>query len=443
MSLLLFSRLLPGLGVAAAAFSQIAPMEDAALKYGLGVDSECGDKGRQECSTSALQRKAVELSEDVLQTKVVSHLKDCNAMNHPTEARIYPEAPDLVYVTKRGWVGCTPQLCPQGGEQGSSVAAGLAVVNVSDPRAPAIVHLWHSSEAVEGQDRLGDLLVVASLAKGGVYTFDVQQSSHPRLLAFADIPDAPSTLHVKLQKAKGKIYAFLSQGWCDDPQLMGCDRYGFSRVHSVDVTDPAMPMPVGTVHTGVHAPESITVNGNFLYVGGIESQTFAVVNITDASRMHVVCHANECATMTASYYNQMVGDYLHTGSDGSFNAAHGDTPALWVAALWGHPGGVAVFNVSQPAFPKQVGLLLHKKMSRANRIHIHYGKAVVPLEQDPAGGFAVVDVANPLMPRLLGTMFLPSQDTRVYALVVKDNIVVLFVARTCEMYAIETQGLGQ
>jgi len=249
--------------------------------------------------------------------------------------------------------------------------------------------------------------------------------------------------------------AFLSQGWCDDVQAMGCQKYGFTRIHMVDMTYAGNPTVIGSVSTPVTQSEGVYVRDNYLYVGGISSTVLSVVNITVPENATVLCSGGLC--QTRPYYNQMVGEMLHDGDDGSFNPSHGNEGKYryWVAALFGTPGGAAVFDTkhaNDPASPREVAHITDKRMSTGNRVHIHRGHAVIPLEQDPAGGFAVLSVADPSCPAIVGYHFLgvgsdpfsgSPVTSRVYCLVVKDDTVILFFAKTCEMIAFKLPMLAK
>jgi hypothetical protein len=65
---------------------------------------------------------------------------------YAAESRNYPEAPDTLFVTMRG--------------------GGVKVFDISEEAELKVVAQWVSECAVEGQDRIGDLMVVAELGRG-------------------------------------------------------------------------------------------------------------------------------------------------------------------------------------------------------------------------------------------------------------------------------------
>jgi hypothetical protein len=427
---------------------------------------------------------------------------DCHqAFNYVTEARIYPEDLNVAVLTKRGWVNHRQNTTTTGSasitttttSRRGGAGAGVTLLNISNPSRPTVILVWDSpnNDAVEGQDRINDLLVVCSIDRGGIYTFKLLNSnssssssslSSLELLSYTDIPDAGSTLHVKLKqynnnenssnnsslsfsRSRSRTVAFLSQGWCFNVELMKCDRFGWTKIHMVDVTNATHPTVLGSISTSVLQPESLQVRGNYLYVGGIGSNVLAVLNITNPDAVQVLCNSGICSSQP--YYNQMVGEVLHDGVDGSFHPSQEEDNGnllhrYWLAALWGTPGGLAVFDTRNPAMPVPVQYVTDKTLSSANRVHVHNHYAIIPMEQDPAGGFAVLNVANTSCPpTVVGIHFLgvgerhteattngavddgdaPTTTTpvssRVYCLVAKDDHVILFAAWTCEMYSFE------
>jgi len=65
---------------------------------------------------------------------------------YAAESRNYPEAPNTLFVTMRG--------------------GGVKVFDISEPAELKTVAQWVTDQAVEGQDRVDDLLVVAELGRG-------------------------------------------------------------------------------------------------------------------------------------------------------------------------------------------------------------------------------------------------------------------------------------
>lgn len=394
----------------------------------------------------------------------VLYEQDCALYNYVTESRIYPEDLSMAVVTKRGWVV----------DPNNSTGAGVTLLDMSDPTMTHVLDVWASpnGDTVEGQDRFRDLLVVSSIDQGGLYVFRIATNRTLQLLSYTDIPWAGSTLHVKLKHyppsdgsntSFGRLVAFASQGWCDNVQQMQCDKYGWTKIHIVDISNATHPTVLNSISTGVTQPEGIyLVNQQHLYVGGIGSPVLSVVDIADPENPRIVSKCVSGICQTKPYYSQMVGEIVHDSVDGSYGPSSSEQSyRYWAAALFSTPGGMAIFDTqpsstsssgSNPPLPLEVSALTDKVLSTANRMHIHNGYALIPMEQDPAGGFAVVNVANPACPQLVGVHFLgvgstPSDgtptSTRVYCLVVTDDVVNLFCSKTCERYAFRVPFLAQ
>ena len=102
---------------------------------------------------------------------------------------MYPEAPDLLVVTNRG--------------------GGLSVWNTSQPAKPHCVHSWMGNGTgtrVEGQDRMGELLVIAQLGDKPSSALITMNAT-----SFAPLARLPlsvdGALHTKLYRSANRTYA--------------------------------------------------------------------------------------------------------------------------------------------------------------------------------------------------------------------------------------------
>lgn len=295
-------------------------------------------------------------------------LEDPIALDHAVKSKIYPEDPSTMYVTLRG--------------------GGVSVFDVSEPAAPALRTRWDSDEDVEGQDRRGDLLVVVA-RRGILLTFDVSRPDRIvergrleldtgggsfnrfvwRLLRHWTGPfDA---LHVKLyDAADGRRYALVTAT-------------ATAEIIAVDVTEPAEPEQVGRIDTGVQLLEGIYVHRDHAFVGGFGwSEMFRAVDVSNPTEMRIA------RTLEDEVYRQMVSE---------MSPEH---PELLFSALWGDEGGLGIFDVSDPPHFRLVGRLVMPELAGSNRVKLQGDRAFLPLEAEP-GGFAIVDVADPMSPRLL------------------------------------------
>lgn len=285
------------------------------------------------------------------------------ALDFVVQSKIYPEDPDSMFLTLRG--------------------GGVSVYDVSVPANPILRTRWHGSDDVEGQDRLGDLLVVVARA-GELLSFDVSDRNSVRLASRLALETDRSrletltgellrvagngpfaALHVRLDVSPaGRIHAFVTAP--ESGELL-----------AVDVTDPARPVQVGRIDTGVQLVEGIFIHEHHAFVGGFGgSGVLRAIDVSDPRRMVAV------GSLSDPDYRQMVSEMRAT------------QPGVLFAALWGDPGGLAAFDVADPARVRLLDKQVRPELRRSNRVKLSDGYAYLPLEQTP-GGLAVFDVSDP------------------------------------------------
>jgi hypothetical protein len=300
---------------------------------------------------------------------LVRVLRDARALDFAVKAKIYPEDPDSMFVTLRG--------------------GGISVYDVSARDAPRLRSRWDTAADVEGQDRLGDLLVVVARS-GALLTFDVSDPDRVRHLATVELATDPGlvgtviakvmeffaggpfrALHTKLYHASdGRLYALVTAT-------------ASGELIAVDVTDPKRPVQVGALQTGVQFIEGIYVHREHAFVGGFGySEIYLAIDVSNPRKMSVV------RSLSDATYRQMVSEM------------NPDHPDLLYVALWNDFGGLAVFDVADPADFRPLGSLVRSDLARSNRVKLHGNLAFLPLEQEP-GGFAVVDVTDPTSPGIV------------------------------------------
>jgi hypothetical protein len=178
-------------------------------------------------------------------------------------------------------------------------------------------------------------------------------------------------LHTKLYRASdGRLYALVTA------TISG-------KLIAVDVTDPEHPEQVGALQTDAQFIEGIYVHRDHAFVGGFGySELFLAIDVSNPREMRVVKSLSDVT------YRQMASE---------MNPKH---PDLLYVALWSDLGGLAIFDVADPAGFRPLGSLVHSDLAYSNRVKLHGNLAFLPLEQEP-GGFAVVDVSNPASPEML------------------------------------------
>ena len=174
----------------------------------------------------------------------------CTGLHYVVQARAYPSSPLDVVATMRG-----------GG-------VGLWRWDEASPTQPFAlrdVALHHIP--TEGQDSLGDLLVVVALNRG-VYTLDYPSM---RVRGSANI-SVSGALHCKLWRQGERTFALITTGLTH----VTADR---DYLVAVEVTDRDQPKEVARLNTPVRDTEGVLVLGNFAYVGGCKSSHHDIADV--------------------------------------------------------------------------------------------------------------------------------------------------------------------
>lgn len=332
---------------------------------------------------------------------LIDVVQDSVALDYVVKSKIYKEDPSTMYLTMRG--------------------GGVSVYDVSNNAMPTLRTRWDSLEDVEGQDRLGDLLVV--VGRGGkLFTFDVSDPDVITPIAEFEFETDPSLfeavqaellalvgngpfdgLHVKLDVIGGNTYAFVTAT-------------ATGELLAIDVTDPSDPVQVGAVDTGVEFIEGIFIKDHHAFVGGFGgSEVYKAVDVSDPTSMFVAAMLPDVA------YRQMVSEM-----------APNAFPDVLFAALWNDEGGLGTFDVSNPATFFELDQLVRPELTQSNRVKINGHYAFLPLEQEP-GGVAVIDVNNTSNLALAGLARNIRNMETPYTLQPKGNYVYVFGTSTQSM----------
>jgi len=337
----------------------------------------------------------------LLGVSLVSVLRDPRALDFAVQAKIYPEDPDSMFVTLRG--------------------GGVSVYDVSTPDAPRLRCRWDTDTDVEGQDRRGDLLAVVARS-GALLTFDVSDPDRIRHLSTLKLTINPGlvgavtagaldlfgggpfqALHTKLYRAPdGRVYALVTAT-------------ASGELIAVDATDPQHLAQVGALQTGVQLIEGITVHRDHAFVGGFGfSEVYRAIDVSNPREMRVV------ASLSDAVHRQMVSEMKPYHPDRLY------------AALWSDPGGLAVFDVEEPASFRSLGYLVRRDLARSNRVKLLDDIAFLPLEQEP-GGFAAVDVTEPRSPRIVALVRGIRGISTPYTLAVNRDHLYVFASKEATM----------
>ena len=324
-----------------------------------------------------------------------------------------------MFVTCRGEGGARPALWKVPGFRRSS-GAGVCVLDVSLPRAPQMLSWWGAPNRVEGQDRLGSLLVVCNVADGIVYTFDADAVAAGPVGACN--LSVNGCLHVRLHSpADGHIYALVTSGFATAYGVPG----GASCLVVLDVTDASRPLELLKVREGApRIPEGIFVHGTHAYIGGCADTRLSVYALGGLpSRVEYVRSLHDPA------YKQLVCQDTRRGvrhADGEF--------ALLYAALWAKPGGLGVFEVHSSGEITETSRLVCDDLTWANRVVMLGARcALLPLESHP-GGFAVVSHEADGRCQLLARRVFTSADDTCYCACANGGYVYAFAVRSSTMH---------
>eukprot|EP01045_Picozoa_sp_COSAG04_P037629 COSAG04_NODE_9703_length_839_cov_0.885135_1_plen_243_part_10 len=178
------------------------------------------------------------------------------ALSYAVQSRIYPEDPERMFVTTRD--------------------AGLAEYDVSEGGRPALQAQWGAAanHSLEGQDRIGDTLVVVDLNLSGLHVFRLPHGDHlvppVGFLQFG----RHGALHCRLYAAPGGgMFALVSIG------------HGINspcHLAVVNVTQPDAPRLVTDVQTNVTCMEGVLVYRDYAFVGGYcDSHSLVVISLKD------------------------------------------------------------------------------------------------------------------------------------------------------------------
>jgi len=318
---------------------------------------------------------------------------------YAAESRNYREDEDTLFVTTRG--------------------GGLKVFNISEPGQFSPLSRWETSAPVEGQDRLEkEWLVVAELGVGPDGPFP--ESTGPKLhfLDVAASPNLPERISpVASVDLSGSIDAilhvkFLRPSWRPTGETWVVCTGGFATsvlgaVVLVNVTsllstpahwsaeEAARATSVLSI-PAVSQPEGVLVaplDSRFVYVGGINSTSLAIVDVTSFLSPTIVQVRESVGPQLVaatwkdqplplpkgtsrpkktrlSYENMLFTD-IQEGNDETFDEG------LVFMAAWGLKGGLLVLDTNDnessstsAANPKEVARHTDLRLSEANRVKL-------------------------------------------------------------------------
>jgi hypothetical protein len=204
---------------------------------------------------------------------------------------------------------------------------------------------------------------VVDIGLSGVWTFHLSIENGKvnfKQLGFVKV-SPEGALHGRFYKpGNGKTYGVISNGYFVNT----------SSLIIVDLTDPYTPtvlssFPMSRIalmviypffspfHSHFLLQESVFIHKNYVMVGGFHNDVFQVVNITDPSSPAIV------KTLIQPYYLQMVSSSTESPLLNSVL----DENVLYTA-LWGDKGGLATFNMSDPANLHELSHIVNGDLGR-------------------------------------------------------------------------------
>ena len=343
------------------------------------------------CACSGDKDEPLEKSR--IELKVVKAIINDRDLNYVVRSIIYPEDPNTLFLTLRG--------------------GGISTYDITNPANPELLTHWDEepSRHVEGQDRLGNLLIVSDISRGGLFLFDVTNPADLVLLSYLSLDEIDNVLHNRIYQANDRMYAFLSGGFNYKTGELS------DLLVAVDISDPKNPFFVSKISTYIPGAEGITIKDNYAFLGGFGSNKFAVIDISDPFNMEIARILEE------PHYCQMVSQI-------------GDDGILYVA-LWGglhsNKGGLAAFEITDPKNIFELSHVFSEEMYKANRVKLQGDFVFMPLEIEDGGGVAVVDRNNPKNLRHVKTVLDIPGVIKPYCLAVKQDYLYIFGSKTNTM----------
>lgn len=254
----------------------------------------------------------------------------------------------------------------------SYTGTGVMIIDISDPTKPKLA--GHYNPAVNG--RIQDVVVINGIgyfgaeSRGGLHIVDVRNPANPVLLShLSDDKNGHANVH-EIFVADGMLYEADSRT---------------ETVKVIDVRDPRAPVFVRDIVTNdraVHAP--IVVNGR-LFTSGLRGKTdiYDVRNVLTEQPAHL-------GTIESG-----------TGSHSSWVSNDGKILAV---ARETSNGDIRLFDISNPANAAPLATISAQSLGiEAFSPHNPYIIGNLLFVSWYQAGLVVIDITNPLQPRLAGS----------------------------------------
>jgi len=288
---------------------------------------------------------------------------------------------------------------------------GITLLDITNPSAPKVFQRWNRVNVdMEGQDRSGNIFITIA-RRGELFIYKVFKNKKIYMIARLKLPaidvHAPvafaiPALHTRIYKKGKNLYAMITCPWS-------------KKLMAVDITDAYKPKFVSAINTKIKGIEGIQIYKDHAYVGGFRSNHYKVYDISNPSKMRLV------QTLKNKSFSQMVPEMSP------------DYPNRLFVALWGDPGGVASFDLTEPSKIHVHNMVTDSSMAKANRVKIKNDLILLPLEQK-VGGIGIVKIRK-FPPGLIKqvTMTNIPEVIKPYTLNFKDDYIYLFGSESKSM----------
>jgi uncharacterized repeat protein (TIGR01451 family) len=291
---------------------------------------------------------------------------------------------------------------------------GLEIIDVSDPADPFTVGHYDTGGRATGVHVVGNRAYVADL-ETGLQVIDVSRPDHPAGLGgydtgtasnvrvvgqrayVADLDEGLVILDVSNPASPGHIGSYRIRGYAHTAHAAGNLAYladGIASLQVIDVQSPDNPQRVGSAIANGNALDVQTV-GAYAYVADWDYglRVFNVLNPANPTPVASIFVAGHAWGL------HVVGGYAYLATG---------------------EAGLQVIDVRNPEQPSWVGSLDTSGFARGVRVAGHYA-----LVADGYAGLQVIDVSNPASPVRVGGLDTPGYANQVevtgsYALVADD-----------------------
>ena len=287
-------------------------------------------------------------------------------------------------------------------------AGKLTAIDISNPSAPVIAGSSQASNGLLNASTVnisGGYAYVVSKNRNGTQASESNDDGTGNSFTILDIATNPAsptivgsihdanTLFGAYGVAISGHYAFVASQGCLSGQP--CPNHSVGCAFAViDISNPAAPTIVAAIHSTPLPPPwgptgalghatSVAISGNYAYVTAAYQSRLTVINIANPLSPKIVATLKDTTNLNFPVDVTVSGQYAYVADQIS-------------------PGRVTVVNVSEPANPQVVSSLASASLNGAYRIRMRGDFAYV--SASAAADVAIIDISNPLSPRLAATV---------------------------------------